>query len=91
MCSKIANTFQCVEVTIFLEDRLEAENIFNLFATTWPHWDKAKKSYLPQKEEGLTGSVLEQMKPVRIFNLATFEEEKADLQREYAGVGGRTR
>ncbi len=86
VCAEVARTFQAVEATIFLEDRLEAENVFNLFATTWPNWSKEKRSYLPRKDEGLTGWVLEERKPVRIFNLATFVGDRDNLRRSYPGI-----
>ncbi|HEX7957627.1 MAG TPA: GAF domain-containing protein, partial [Pyrinomonadaceae bacterium] len=86
VCDAVARTFQAVEATIFLEDRLEAENVFNLFATTWPTWSQEKKRYLPRKDEGLTGWVLEERKPVRIFNLATFAEDRDNLRRSYPGI-----
>lgn len=86
VCREVAQTFQAVETTIFLEDRLEAENVFKLFATTWPKWSQAKSSYLPRKDEGLTGWVLEERKPVRIFNLATFRDDRENLRRTFPGI-----
>jgi signal transduction histidine kinase len=86
VCWAIANTFQCVETTVFLENRLEAESVFRLFATTWPSWTSQKNSYLPKKEEGLTGWVLENKRSVRIFDLGSFVDVKEELRKEYPGI-----
>ncbi|MGB7923154.1 MAG: GAF domain-containing protein [Pyrinomonadaceae bacterium] len=86
VCREVADTFQCVETTLFLENRMEAENSFKLFATTWQDWSMQKDTYLPKKEEGLTGWVLEKKRPVRIFNLATFDDDRENLRQEYPEI-----
>lgn len=86
VCEKLSETFQCIETSLFLENRLTVENRYELIATTFSNWKGKKKIYLPSKEEGLTGWVLENKRPVRIFNLSHFNKEKKNLRREYKGI-----
>jgi len=86
VCEKVSATFQCIETSLFLENRLEVENRYDLIATTFENWQGKKGSYLPFKEEGLTGWVLENRRPVRISNLSQFEKEKTNLRKEYEGI-----
>jgi signal transduction histidine kinase len=86
VCDQVGNTFNCLETSIFLKNRLEDENLYRLFATTFPEWDEKAKTLSPKKEEGLTGWILEKRKPIRIFNLARFQEEKKDLRKTYKEI-----
>jgi GAF domain-containing protein len=83
LCSEIAQTFDALEVSLFLEDPFTQPGLFNLYATTWPDPTSfTKKSYSPVAE-GLTGWVLEHKRPVKIFDLAHFEQEQQQLQALY--------
>ena len=82
---RLAATFQCVEASVFLEDRLEGTKRYELMATTWPGRFK-KNIYSANVREGLTGWVLSRAKPVKIFDLAHFEQDKKLIQRDYPNL-----
>ncbi len=83
ICSVVAETFQCIETSIFMEDPLEMAGAYRLAGTTWNQWAQMKGTYLARVEEGATGWVLAKKQPVRILNLANFEHDKVIIQREY--------
>ncbi|HYX30781.1 MAG TPA: GAF domain-containing protein [Pyrinomonadaceae bacterium] len=81
----VANSLQCVETSIFLEDRLERPGSFELMATTWKgHFDKPV--YRADVSEGLTGWVLKHAASVGIFDLAHFTRDREAIQRKYKGI-----
>lgn len=87
VCVEVTKTFQCIETSIFMEDRTEAVREYRLVATTYNLWSSTKKdTYLPLPEEGVTGWVLANGKPVRVFSLADFERDKEIIQREFPGL-----
>ena len=73
ICSLVADSFQCLETSIFLENRLEAPQTYELMATTWDKPFK-KAHYKKSIREGLTGWALAHAKTVRIFDLAQLKE-----------------
>jgi GAF domain-containing protein len=83
ICDMVAETFQCVETSILLEDRLELHEAYKLMATTWPGPFK-KKTY--RKGEGMTGWVLAEGKQVRILDLANFERDREAINQDYPGI-----
>lgn len=86
ICHLVTDTFNCLETSIFLEDRLVEPGLFKLMATTWPWPDNFKKKAYQLKERGLTGWVLTNKKPIKIFDLAHFERDKAVLHHIYHGL-----
>src|SRR5207247_9848434 len=82
---RLAATFQCVEASVFLEDRLEGTKRYELMATTWPGRFK-KHIYSANVSEGLTGWVLSHALPIKIFDLANFERYKKVIRRDYPGL-----
>jgi GAF domain-containing protein len=54
-------------------------------ATTWPGRFK-KNSYSASVREGLTGWVLSRATPVKIFDLAHFEQDKTLIRRDYPNL-----
>jgi len=85
ICVLVAETFQCVETSIFLEDQFESPGDYNLIATTWPHLDLFKqKTY--RAGDGLTGWVLERRESVNIFDLANLDRDREVIQNEYPGL-----
>ncbi|HEV7892636.1 MAG TPA: GAF domain-containing protein [Pyrinomonadaceae bacterium] len=87
VCAQVAETFQCIETSIFMEDRSEAAGEYRLAGTTMNLWSKWKKdTYRPHVEEGVTGWVLANNKAIRIFSLADFERDKEIIQHEYPGL-----
>ena len=87
VCREVTKTFQCIETSIFMEDRTEAVREYRLIATTWNLWSSKKKDcYRPFPEEGVTGWVLANGKAVRIFSLADFERDREIIQKEFPGL-----
>jgi signal transduction histidine kinase len=87
VCAEVAKTFQCIETSLFMEDRSEAVGEYRLAGTTWNLWSGVKKdNYRPYPEEGVTGWVLAKNTAVRIFSLADFDRDKEIIQTEYEGL-----
>ncbi len=87
VCEVVADTFQCLEASVFLDDQAEGKGVYQLAATTWPDFIPLwKLSYQPSKEDGLTGWVLEHGQSVRIFDLLHFEGDIASIRSEYPNL-----
>ena len=52
VCVQVAETFQCIETSIFMEDRFEAADEYRLVGTTWPLSQVGKISYQARAERG---------------------------------------
>jgi signal transduction histidine kinase len=85
ICDGVADSFQCLETSIFLEDPLERPGLCELIASTWPGLFN-KVTYEKKVEDGLTGWVLARAKPVRIFHMANFERDKKSIGQKYSGI-----
>ena len=83
ICDVIQKTFNCLEVSLFLESS-KKRDVVTLCATTWPHVFK-KKNYSFRKSEGLTGWVLVEKKIMSIFDLARYRTDKPKLDLQYPG------
>lgn len=84
ICNQVSSAFQCIETSIFLEDRTSAPGRYELIATTWP--EPFEKTVYSQRERSLTGWVLTRGKSVRIFDLSNYERDKAAIQHDYKGI-----
>jgi signal transduction histidine kinase len=82
ICDAVAETFHCLEVSLFLEDLLEPFNLYALQATTWGG-SIPVTALRGEISEGLTGYALAHSKELFIFNLLTFEQDKASIHRVY--------
>lgn len=85
LCEIVADSLQCVETSIFLEDRLEAPGKYELVATNWTE-PFSNRVYSSNAHEGLIGWVLKNAKPVRIFDLAYLERDSEAIHDEYPGL-----
>jgi signal transduction histidine kinase len=87
ICFRVAETFQCIETSIFMKPTARESSSFLLQATTWPKWSTfKKKAYEAKASEGLTGWVLERRKPIKIFSLGDFVRDEKIIKRVYPGV-----
>jgi signal transduction histidine kinase len=85
--NQVAKTFQCIETSIFMEDRFEAADEYHLVSTTWSLWSEKKKdSYRAQAEEGITGWVLANKRSISIFSLDDFKRDKEIIQRDFPDI-----
>ena len=86
VCNLINDTFQSLETSIFLEDRLKTTGEYELIATTWPWLGGFKKTTYKKGDNGITGWVLSHAKKLKIFDLAYFERDKEAIRAEYEGL-----
>lgn len=69
IAARVAETFHAMEVSIFLEDRLESPGGFDLQATTWNDSEFKRRRYLAEPEGyGKTGYCLASRKPILIVD-----------------------
>jgi signal transduction histidine kinase len=87
VCEEVAETFGCIETSLFLENKLEKENLFNLVATSYSDWTSEKKVYSAERDKDhLTGWVLGNMEPVSIFDLGNFIRDREKLRKKYKDI-----
>ncbi len=102
ICERVSQAFRCFETSLFFGNRFEIEmeksyfklkgphfkieDVYKLFATSFHEWTSVKPEYFPLKSEGVTAWVLVEKKPIRIFNLSTFQKDRDELDREYSDV-----
>ena len=82
----IAKTFQCLETSIYLEDKFDVPGEHQLMATTAPPPLTVEKGSYRAGEEGLTGWVLARHEPMSVFDLANLKRDRELIQGEYQGV-----
>lgn len=85
VCYLITDTFQCIETSIFLEDPAEDPGVYKITGTTWPSTIK-KAAYTKDDNGTLTGWVLSNARPMKIFDLGHFDHDKENIQTEYPGL-----
>src|SRR5207253_331551 len=85
ICEQIAETFHCIEASLFLHADLEAPERYELMATTWEGRFK-KRTYHANVREGVTGWVLSRATPVKIFDFANFERDKTEIRKTYPNL-----
>lgn len=83
-CVLVGNAFQSRETSLVLEDRLRSPNRYDVVATTFPQY-ASKKRYMAG-EPGLTPWVLQNQRPVSVFDLACFEQDRPILETRYPGI-----
>ncbi len=86
ICRAVARALGCLEVSIFLENRVEERGIFRRRGTTLPTDLAGPVEYSPTALGGLTGWVLERGRPVWIFDLGNYERDQVRIQRDYPGL-----
>ena len=89
ICKCVQDTFQCFETSIILEDSIGRPKVYELLATTWPidcQNGSMKRAYDASANEGLTGWILANDKPVAIADLADFDPSVESIQRRYPGM-----
>jgi GAF domain-containing protein len=83
ICDQVAETFQCLECSVFFEDTFILPGTFEMIATSW-RGEFHKRSYT-KNEPALTSWILRHKRPVNLFNLTDFRDPKEALkiQKEY--------
>jgi GAF domain-containing protein len=84
VCKLVADSFQCIETTIFLENHLKEPGSHELVATTVK--GLTAREPLRASNKGATAWVLRNVRPVRLFDLAHFERDKDMIHSEYPGL-----
>jgi signal transduction histidine kinase len=83
----LADVFECLEVSVFLEERLEKPGWFELVATTCRAYIR-QLEYRPG-EPGPTGWALRGGRVVQIFDLLRLEQGRDGVQDRYPGLSWR--
>ena len=88
ICMQVAETFQCIETSLFLKNDFRLGGKFNLIATTHPEWTEDKEVYDSERDKNnhLTGWVLQNQKPVNIFDLGHFKRDREKIRAKYEGI-----
>jgi signal transduction histidine kinase len=83
---RIDNDFSCLEISIFLENSTEEEGVCRLIAShrEWKEPWSERAEY--KKGEGATGWVFATGKPVRIVDLAHYNDDQAWIEQQYPGL-----
>jgi GAF domain-containing protein len=84
ICKLCSSTFDTVETSIFLDNRMGHSEGFDLIATTWPL--HLEKTTIEPHDKGLTRWVLTNKKSVRIFDLANFERDHYSIINQYPNL-----
>lgn len=87
ICTEVRDTFQAVEVSLFLTDNPGPNAIYTLSTTTWPDNKICrKKEYRASADDGLNGWILANRHEVTIFDLAHVDREREELRVRYPGL-----
>lgn len=86
MACTIRDGFRCLEVSIFLVRADVDPRIARLETTTLESYIRTRE--YPFGNPGITGWVLNKRKPVRIFDLASFERDRGAIESRYPGLTG---
>lgn len=81
---RIAKTFHSLEVSVFLENPLEAPGRYQCVATTWPE-SLPQDSYGKNPKDGMTGWVLHHGKPTIIFDWETYRKHRQFYEQQNPG------
>jgi GAF domain-containing protein len=86
ICELVAVTFQCMETSVFFEDRFVLPGAYELVATTWT--DRFPKTSYTKNDGALTSWILARARSVKLFNLLDFHNEKElrKIRKEYEGL-----
>jgi len=87
VCEHLAETFQCMEVSIVLDTQTNAPYNYEVVATTWPY-QFDRKTYRRSKKDGVTGWVLAVEEAVRLPNIFDLRDNrrKARILIHYPGL-----
>ncbi len=87
ICDKIAEAFNCVETTLFLEDPDSSDvDTYHCVATTDPATFAKKRYRIPADESYKTGWVLANWAALRVQDLSKLERDLPRLQKDYPGL-----
>jgi signal transduction histidine kinase len=84
-CRLIAEAFDCLETSLYLEDARAGSGVFEMMATTWPAGPQRPR-YRPGQDEGLVPWVITKDRDVVIFDLRHFERDLESIHQEYPGL-----
>ncbi len=85
VCRAVAETFQCLEVSLFLATESETSGPFELLATTQRR-PGMTTSYGREPADGLVPWVIANRAPLAILDLANFDDDQAALLPRYPGL-----
>jgi signal transduction histidine kinase len=80
----VQRTFQSVEVSIFLEDPVASPGRFEMLATTCQEF--VYKDTCEREDAGFTPWVIKSRKPLQIFDLSRWEDEREHIIQRCRGI-----
>jgi signal transduction histidine kinase len=80
----IAESFRALEVSIYLVPPSNDRSSARLAATTCPEY--IRKTQYRAGEPGLTGWILKEAKPIHIFDLTSFDRDRAFIEQGHPGL-----
>ncbi len=77
LCKRVAKTIDCLEVSVYLNDRLDDQYNYRRIGSTLREDDAMGEDvyHKAEQSDSLTGWVLYHAEPIRIFDLKTFDQD----------------
>jgi len=82
----LAPAFSCLELSIYLNDWLEDPDNYRRIGSRLSRTSGGESYRRTEQEDGLTGWVLYHARPIRIFDLKTFEANKSNIRNTYQNL-----
>jgi signal transduction histidine kinase len=88
LCERVAKTINCLEVSVYLNDRLDDRDNYRRMGSTLRENDTIGEDvyHKTEQDDGLTGWVLYHANPIRIFDLKTLNEDGKYYHESYPNI-----
>ncbi len=86
LCELVGRSLPCLEVSVYLNDRLDDPHNYRRMGTTLTDSLGGDSYRKTEQEDGLTGWVLFHARPIRIFDLKSFAEDKERIRESYPNI-----
>jgi signal transduction histidine kinase len=88
LCERVAKTINCLEVSVYLNDRLDDRDNYRRMGSTLGESDTIGEDvyHKTEQDDGLTGWVLHHAIPIRIFDLRTFDQDEKNYHKTYPNI-----
>lgn len=88
VCRCVSTAFDAKDCSILLDDKSGPIPHYFIRGTTSPEWihELNKTTYFGKPDTGLVDWCLHFQQPIRIFDLARFQQDREVIQKEYPGI-----
>ena len=86
LCVLVAGSLPCLEVSVYLNDRLDDPRNFRRMGSTLKDALGGEAYHRSERDDGLTGWVIHHNKPIRIFDLKTFQRDREKIRESYPNI-----